>query len=48
MVLLGVDPHKDTHTVVAVDQVGRPLDQTTVTAHTRPYRTAWLGNSALG
>jgi hypothetical protein len=22
MVLLGVDPHKDTHTVVAVDQAG--------------------------
>lgn len=32
MVLLGVDPHKDTHTVVAVDEVGRQLDQTTVAA----------------
>jgi transposase len=32
MVLLGVDPHKDTHTVVAVDQAGRQLDQTTVPA----------------
>jgi Transposase len=30
MVLLGVDPHKDTHTVVAVDQAGRELDQATV------------------
>jgi transposase len=28
MVLLGVDPHKDTHTVVAVDQTRRQLDQT--------------------
>ena len=27
MVLLGVDPHKDTHTVVAVDPAGRQLDQ---------------------
>jgi transposase len=34
MVLLGVDPHKDTHTVVAVDQAGRQLDQTTVAART--------------
>jgi transposase len=34
MVLLGIDPHKDTHTVVAVDQAGRQLGQTTVTART--------------
>jgi transposase len=50
MVLLGVDPHKDTHTVVhcrrlsspvvAVDAAGRQLDQTTVAART-------LGHSHL-
>jgi transposase len=34
MVLLGVDPHQDTHTVVAVDQAGRQLNQTTVPART--------------
>jgi transposase len=34
MVLLGVDPHKDTHTVVAVEDTGRRLDQTTVAAPT--------------
>ena len=34
MVLLGVDPHKDTHTVVAVDQAGRQLGQLTVAART--------------
>jgi transposase len=34
MVLLGIDPHKDTHTVVAVDQTGRQLDQRTVPART--------------
>ena len=34
MVLLGIDPHKDTHTVVAVDQAGRQLDQRTVPART--------------
>jgi transposase len=42
MVLLGVDPHKDTHTVVAVDQVGRQLDQTTVTARAQGH-TELLG-----
>ena len=33
-VLLGMDPHMDTHTVVAVDQAGRQLDQRTVPART--------------
>jgi hypothetical protein len=33
MVLLGVDPHKDTHTVVAVE-AGRQPDQITVPART--------------
>jgi len=37
MVLLGVDPHKDTHTVVAVDQVGCQLDQITVVARARGH-----------
>jgi hypothetical protein len=48
MVLLGIDPHKDTHTVVAVDQAGRQLDQTTVPARTLGHgqlvgwaRTRW-------
>jgi hypothetical protein len=35
MVLLGIDPHKDTHTVVVVvDPAGRQLDQRTVPAPT--------------
>jgi transposase len=48
MVLLGIDPHKDTHTVVAVEQAGRQLDQTTVPARTLGHgelvswaRTRW-------
>jgi transposase len=48
MVLLGVDPHTDTHTVVVVDQAGRQLDQTTVPARTLGHgelvgwaRTRW-------
>jgi transposase len=32
MVLLGVDPHKSTHTVVAIDQAGRKLGTLTVPA----------------
>ena len=50
MVLLGIDPHKDTHTVVAVDPAGRQLDQTTVAARTLGHgelvswaRTRWPG-----
>lgn len=32
MVVLGVDPHKDTHTVVAVDPTGRRIGQLTFAA----------------
>ena len=32
MVILGVDAHKRTHTVVAVDEVGRKLGERTVSA----------------
>jgi transposase len=32
MVVIGVDPHKRTHTAVAVDEVGRKLGQVTVAA----------------
>jgi transposase len=34
MVILGIDAHKRTHTVVAVDQLGRQLDVRTTTATT--------------
>jgi hypothetical protein len=52
MVLLGVDPHKDTHTVVVVDEAGRQLDQTTVPARTLGHgelvgwaRMRWPGSA---
>jgi len=32
MVVLGVDPHKPTHTVIVVDELGRVLDELTVPA----------------
>lgn len=48
MVLLGIDPHQDTHTAVAVDQAGRQLDHRTVPARTGGHgeligwaRTRW-------
>jgi transposase len=54
MVLMGVDPHKDTHTVVAVDPAGRQLDQRTVPARTLAHgelvgwaRTRWPGPGRL-
>jgi transposase len=34
MVTLGIDAHKRTHTVVAVDEIGRQLDEKTTTATT--------------
>jgi transposase len=35
MVVFGVDPHKHSHTVVAVDHSGRQLGQLTVSASGR-------------
>lgn len=34
MIMLGIDAHKRTHTVVAVDQLGRRLGVRTITATT--------------
>lgn len=43
MVILGADTHKRTHTVVAIDQVGRPLAEKTVAATPAGHRAllAW-------
>jgi transposase len=38
MVVLGIDVHKATHTAVAIDQVGRQLDQKTVRATDAGHR----------
>jgi transposase len=48
MVLLGVDPHKDTHTVVAVDEAGRQLDQMTVPARTLSMASWSVGPGCAG
>ena len=47
MVILGVDSHKHSHTVVAVDGTGRKLAEKTVAATTRrPPRARPLGRAA--
>jgi transposase len=41
IVLIGIDPHKRSHTAVAVDQVGRKLGQLTVTADNEGFLRLW-------
>lgn len=45
MVIVGVDAHKSTHTLVAVDEVGRKLGERTVAATTEGHLDAlgWAG-----
>jgi len=45
MVTIGADAHKRTHTFVAVDEVGRKLDEKTVTATSDGHlqAVAWAG-----
>ena len=45
MVTIGADAHKRTHTLVAVDEVGRKLDEKTVTATSDGHlqAVAWAG-----
>ena len=40
MVILGVDTHKRTHTVVAIDEAGRPIGEKTVPATPAGHRVA--------
>jgi transposase len=48
MVVIGVDPHKHTHTAVAVDQVGRKVGQTTVTADEAGLLRLWAWAGRFG
>jgi transposase len=49
VIVLGVDPHKDTHTIVAVDgAAGHPLAQLTVAARTAGHQKAIAWAQALG
>jgi transposase len=50
MVVLGVDPHKQRYTVVAVEETGRQLAQLTVSARTdgQPRLRGWARQLRLG
>ncbi len=47
LAVFGIDPHKATHTVVAVDTLGRQVAQRTVAARTPQHLelVAWLAPS---
>ena len=44
----GVDTHRDTHSIVIVDSVGRMLKQLTIPANDEGYHTAIAEAAALG
>jgi hypothetical protein len=46
MIVVGVDAHKKTHTLVAVDPLGRRLDQLTIAATTTGHQQAANGCSS--
>ena len=43
MVTIGIDPHKQTHSAVAVDALGRELAQRTVRRAGRGSGSCWIG-----
>ena len=42
MVIIGVDAHKATHTLLAIDDVGRKIGEKTVAAHTEGHLEALM------
>ncbi|MBB2934204.1 transposase [Amycolatopsis bartoniae] len=48
MVVIGIDPHKHTHTAVAVDEVGRKLGQVTVAADEAGVLRLWVWAGRFG
>ena len=47
MITFGFDAHKRTHTIVAVDDRGQPVDQTTVGTTGKDHRLSRTGNRQL-
>jgi transposase len=49
-VMIGVDPHKASHTAAVLDEHGRLLDRQTIPATLDGYRQLrqWAGRSAAG
>jgi transposase len=48
MVVIGIDPHKRSHTAVAVDEVGRKLSQLTVASTAEGLLRLWAWAAGLG
>jgi transposase len=48
MVVIGIDPHKRSHTAVAVDEAGRRLGQLTVTADEQGLLRLWAWAAGFG
>jgi transposase len=48
MVVIGVDPHKRSHTAVAVDEAGRKLGQLTVSADAEGFWRVWTWAARWG
>jgi transposase len=48
MVVIGIDPHKRSHTAVAVDEAGRKLGQLTVTADGQGLLRLWAWSARFG
>jgi transposase len=48
MVVIGIDPHKRTHTAVAVDEVGRKLGQLTVVSTPEGWLRLWAWAAGFG
>jgi transposase len=48
MVVIGIDPHKRSHTAVAVDEAGRKLGQLTVNADAQGFLRLWAWAARFG
>lgn len=48
MVVIGIDPHKRSHTAVAVDEVGRKLGQLTVASTPQGWLRLWAWAAGFG
>jgi transposase len=48
MVVIGIDPHKRSHTAVAVDEVGRKLGQLTVASTAEGWLRLWVWAAGFG
>jgi transposase len=48
MVVIGIDPHKRSHTAVAVDEAGRKLGQLTIKSDAEGFWRVWTWAATLG